>query len=142
MKNFRQFLFKGNVIDLAVAVVIGAAFGAVVTSFVKDLLTPVIGAIGGQPDFSGLFFTVNGSRFNYGNFVNSLLSFILVGAGVYFFVVVPMSRMNARYKQQETATKPATRKCPECFSDIPSEATRCAYCTTDLKGSDKFLKTG
>lgn len=122
MKGFKQFLMRGNVIDLAVAVVIGAAFGTVVSAFVRDLLTPLIAAIGGQPDFSALTFTINGSRFLYGDFINALFSFLLVAAAVYYFVVAPVARL----KKPEAA--PATQKCPECLSEIPLAARRCAHC--------------
>src|SRR4051812_38147344 len=98
LKGFRQFIFKGNVIDLAIAVVIGTAFGAVINAFVKDLLTPLIAAIGGQPDFSSLYFTVNGSRFMYGEFLNAVFSFLIIGASVYFFVVIPVSRLTPSSK--------------------------------------------
>jgi large conductance mechanosensitive channel len=126
LKGWRDFLFRGNVIDLAVAVVIGAAFGAVVTAFVKDLLTPLIAAVAGKPDFSGLTFTVNNSKFLYGDFINAVVSFLLVGTAVYFFVVVPMRAYLAR---TQPAAAPATQKCPECLSEIPAGARRCAHCT-------------
>jgi large conductance mechanosensitive channel len=128
IKGLKDFLFRGNVIDLAVAVVIGAAFGAVVTAFVKDLLTPLIAALVGKPDFSELTLTINNSRFLYGDFINALVSFLLVGAAVYFFVVVPMRYYLARGGPAE----PTTRKCPECLSEIPIAARRCAHCTVVL----------
>ncbi len=130
LKGFRQFLLRGNVIDLAVAVVIGAAFGAVVSALVKDLLTPLIAAIVGKPDFSALTFEVNGSRFLYGEFINALISFLLIGAAVYFFVVVPVNAFMARMRRGEAPPDPTTKKCPECLSDIPIAATRCAFCTS------------
>ncbi|MCM2280200.1 MAG: large conductance mechanosensitive channel protein MscL [Oligoflexia bacterium] len=124
MTGFKKFLLRGNVIELAVAVVIGAAFGGVVTAFVRDLLTPLIAALAGQPDFSSLTFTINGSQFRYGDFINALLSFLLVAGAVYFFVVVPLGRL-----QKPRAGAPALiRKCPECLSEIPNEARRCAHC--------------
>src|SRR5579863_10299621 len=129
MKGFRQFLLRGNVIDLAVAVVIGAAFGTVVSSFVKDLLTPLVAAVFQKPDFSNLYFTVNNSRFSYGNFLNALIAFLVIGAAVYFFVVLPMSAIAARSKREGVAA-PETKKCPECLSEIPALARRCAYCAT------------
>jgi len=129
LKGFRDFMFRGNVVDLAVAVLMGAAFGAVVSAFVKDLLTPLIAAIVGQPDFSALKFTINNSQFLYGDFLNALVSFILVGAAVYFFVVVPMNALLAR-SRRETAAPPATKQCPECLSEVPAQARRCAHCTT------------
>jgi large conductance mechanosensitive channel len=131
MKGFRQVLFRGNVIDLAVAVVIGAAFGAVVSSLVKDLLTPLIAAIFGKPDFSNLYFTVNNSRFNYGNFVNAMIAFVLIGAAVYYFVVVPVNALMARSKR-EAPTVVDKKMCPECLSEIPTQARRCAFCATAL----------
>lgn len=130
-KGFKQFLMRGNVIDLAVAVVIGGAFGAVVTALVKDLLTPLIAAIGGQPDFSALQWTVNGSRFLIGDFINALVAFVMIAAAIYFFVVAPMNALEARRKAQSPAA-PTTKKCPECLSEIPIEARRCAFCAQSL----------
>lgn len=127
-KGFRQFLLRGNVVDMAVGIVIGVAFGSVVTGFVKDLLTPLIAAIVKQPDFSALTFTVNGSKFEYGNFVNALLSFVIIAAAVYFFVVVPVNALVARSRREPPAD-PTTRKCPECLSEIAIAARRCAFCT-------------
>ncbi len=132
MRGFRQFLLRGNVIDLAVAVVVGAAFGAVVTAFVKDLLTPLIAAVGGQPDFSGLYFTVNNSKFLYGDFVNAVVSFVIISAVVYFLVVLPMNSLIARARKAPPAD-PTTRRCPECLSEIPIGARRCAYCTSQIQ---------
>ncbi|MCS6953805.1 MAG: large conductance mechanosensitive channel protein MscL [Bryobacteraceae bacterium] len=129
LKELREFLFRGNVIDLAVAVVMGGAFGAVVNAFVKDLLTPLIAAIGGQPDFSGLTFTINNSKFLYGDFINAVVSFLLVGTAVYFFVVLPTKTIAARTAKAEAPALPATKQCPECLSEIPAAARRCAYCT-------------
>ncbi len=127
LKGFGQFLMRGNVIDLAVAVVIGAAFGAVVTALVKDLLTPLIAAIVGKPNFAALAFTIHHSRFAIGDFINALISFVLVAAAIYFFVVTPMNAMVARFRSPEAA--PAFRECPECLSDIPLAARRCKFCT-------------
>ena len=135
MKGFKQFLLRGNVVDLAVAVVIGAAFGAVVTAFVKDLLTPLIAAIVGKPDFSAFFFDVNGSRFLYGDFVNAAVSFLLVSAAVYFFVVLPINTLIQRYRKAAAPADPTTKKCPECLSEIPIAAKRCAFCTTVMGSS-------
>jgi large conductance mechanosensitive channel len=134
-KGFKQFIFRGNVIDLAVAVVMGAAFGAVVTAFVKDLLTPLIAAIFGKPDFSNLKVTVNNSTFMYGEFINALVSFLLIGIAVYFFVVAPMNALVARMRRGEKAPDPTTKKCPECMSEIPIAARRCAFCTTAVVAS-------
>ena len=130
MKGFKQFLLRGNVVDLAVAVVVGAAFGAVVTAFVKDLLTPLIAAVVGKPDFSAFFFDVNGSRFLYGDFINAAVSFLLVSAAVYFFVVLPINTLIQRYRKAPAPADPTTKKCPECLSEIPIAAKRCAFCTT------------
>jgi large conductance mechanosensitive channel len=132
LKGFKQFILRGNVIELAVAVVIGAAFGAVVTAFVKDLLTPLIAAIFGKPDFSSLTFTVNGSVFLYGDFLNALLAFLLVALAVYFFVVAPMNHLTARLNRGETPPDPTTKKCPECLSEIPIAAKRCAHCASAI----------
>jgi large conductance mechanosensitive channel len=132
MGGFKKFLLRGNVVDLAVAVVIGAAFGAVVQAFVKDLITPLIGAFGGVPDFSALTFTINGSRFLIGDFINNLLSFLLIALIVYYFVVLPVQRLMDRFKPDEPQPAPATRDCPECLSKIPQAARRCAYCTAQV----------
>jgi len=128
MRGFKQFLLRGNVVDMAVGIVIGAAFGTVVSGFVKDLLTPFIAAIVKQPDFSAFTFTINGSKFLYGDFINALVSFIIIAAAVYFFVVLPMNTLVARMRKEPPAD-PTTKKCPECMSEIPIEAKRCAHCT-------------
>ena len=130
--GFRQFLLRGNVIDLAVAVVIGGAFGAVVTALVKDLLTPLIAAIFGAPDFSALTFTVNGSRFLIGDFVNAVVSFVLVAAAVYYVVVIPVNALTERRNRGLAPPDPTTKKCPECLSEVPIAARRCAFCTSTL----------
>jgi large conductance mechanosensitive channel len=131
MKGFKQFLLRGNVVDIAVGIVIGAAFGAVVTAFVKNLLTPFIAAIVHQPDFSALTFTINGSKFLYGEFINALLSFIIIAAAVYFFVVFPVNALIARSRKEPPAD-PTTKKCPDCRSEIAIDARRCAFCTSQL----------
>jgi large conductance mechanosensitive channel len=130
-KGFRQFLLRGNVVDMAVGVVIGAAFGAVVAGLVKDLLTPFIAAIVKQPDFSSLSFAINGSKFLYGDFLNALLAFLIVAFAVYFFVVLPVNAMIARARKEPPAD-PTTKKCPECRSEIAIDAKRCAFCTSPL----------
>jgi large conductance mechanosensitive channel len=132
LKGFRQFLLRGNVIDLAVAVVIGGAFGAVVTALVKDLITPLIAAIVGKPDFSAITFAINGSQFPIGDFINALVSFLLIATAVYFFIVVPMNAFMARMRRGEAPADPTTKKCPECLSDVPIGARRCAFCTSVL----------
>jgi large conductance mechanosensitive channel len=126
IRGFRQFILRGNVVDLAVAVVIGVAFAAVVSAVVKDLLTPLIAAIVGKPDFSNLTFTIHNSTFRYGDVINAIITFLGVAAAVYFFVVLPIERIQARRRQPEQET---TRACPECLSMIPLEARRCAFCT-------------
>jgi large conductance mechanosensitive channel len=133
LKGFKQFLMRGNVVDLAVAVVIGAAFGAVVDALVKDLLTPIIAAVVGKPDFSAIQFTVNGSQFQIGAFINAVLSFVFVAAAIYFFVVTPMNMINERRKRGEAPADPTTKTCPECLSEVPIAARRCAHCTQPLK---------
>jgi len=132
MKGFKQFLMRGNVVDLAVAVVMGATFGAVVTALVKDLLTPLIAAIVGKPDFSDILFTVNKSKFMVGDFINAIVSFLLISAAVYFFVVLPINTLMARLKRGEAHPDPTTKQCPECLSSIPIAAKRCAFCTSAL----------
>ncbi|MBV9440042.1 MAG: large conductance mechanosensitive channel protein MscL [Candidatus Eremiobacteraeota bacterium] len=127
LSGFRAFILRGNVVDLAVAVVIGAAFGAVVTAFVKDLLTPMIAAIGGKPDFGTLAFTINGSRFAYGDFINAFISFLLIALVVYYLVVAPMQRFN-----RPRAEDVATQTCPYCLETVPAAATKCRACTSDL----------
>jgi large conductance mechanosensitive channel len=131
LKDFRQFLLRGNLVDLAVAVVIGAAFGAVVAALVKDIITPLIAAIGGQPDFSGLDFTINKSRFAYGDFFNAILTFIIIAAVVFFFVVKPVNKLLERMQTGE-AVDEETRECPACLSQIPYAARRCAFCTEEV----------
>ena len=130
LKEFKTFLLRGNVVDLAVAVVIATAFGAVVTAFVADLITPLIAAIFGNHDFSALTFTINDSKFLYGAFINAVISFVLIAAAVFFFVVKPVNAMAARRAKDEPA--PTTRDCPECLSEIPLAARRCAYCTAEV----------
>jgi len=127
-KGFRAFLLRGNVVDLAVAVVIGTAFGVVVTAFVKDLVTPLIAAIGGKPDFASLYFTINNSKFLYGDFLNSLLAFVLIAAVIFYFVVLPINALVARSRKEPPAD-PTTKKCTDCLSEIPIAAKRCAFCT-------------
>lgn len=128
LSEFKQFLLRGNVVDLAIGVIVGAAFGGVVSALVADLLTPLIAAVVKVPDFGGLVFTVRGSRFMYGHFLNTLISFLLVSGTVFFFVVKPMNFLIAKTKK-ESAAIPTTKKCPECLSDVPLEAKRCSHCT-------------
>lgn len=131
LNEFKQFLLRGNVVDLAVGVVVGAAFGTIVSALVADLITPFIAAIAKVPDFSGLVFTINGSEFKYGHFINALISFVLVAGAVFFFVVKPMNLLVARSRKGPPAD-PTTKKCSECMSEIPIQAKRCAHCTQSL----------
>jgi large conductance mechanosensitive channel len=131
LKDFKQFLLRGNVVDLAVGVVIGVAFGAVVMAFVEDLITPIIAAIVGKPDFSTLHFVIHKSTFLYGAFINAVLSFVLIAAAVFFFVVRPINALMARRKT-ETPADSTVRDCPECLSSIPIAARRCAFCTAEV----------
>jgi large conductance mechanosensitive channel len=130
-KEFRAFVLRGNVVDLAVAVVIGAAFGAVVQALVKDLITPII-AIPGKSDFSALKFTIRKSTFAYGDFLNSLIAFVSIAAAVFFFVVRPLNHLMARFKTEPDVDS-TTRECPECLSAIPRAARRCAFCTAQVQ---------
>lgn len=132
LKGFRDFILRGNVLDLAVAVVIGAAFGAIVNSMVKDLITPLIGALGGKPDFSGIYFTINNSKFMIGDFINALISFLIISAVVYFAVILPMNKVMARMKRGEKVD-PTEKSCPECLSQVPVKARRCKFCTSVIK---------
>jgi len=125
-------VLRGNVVDLAVAVVIGGAFGAVVTAFVKDLLTPLIAAVAGKPDFSALAFQVNGSKFLIGDAINQVIAFLLIAVAVYFFIVLPVNALVARMNRGETPPDPTTKKCAECLSEVPIAARRCAFCTSSL----------
>jgi large conductance mechanosensitive channel len=132
LSGFKQFILRGNVIDMAVGVVIGAAFAGVVTAFTKDLLTPFIAAIVGKRDFSAITFTINNSVFAVGDFINAAISFLLVAAAVYFFVVTPINAMVSRMRKAPAPADPTTRKCPECLSEIPIEARRCSFCTQPI----------
>ena len=134
LSGFKKFILRGNVVDMAVGVVIGAAFGGVVGSLTKGLLTPFIGALVKLPDFSNLKYNVRGSEFLVGDFLNAVISFLLIAAAVYFFVVVPINWLVARMHKEQAPAAPSTKKCPECMSDIPIEAKRCAHCTQPLMG--------
>jgi large conductance mechanosensitive channel len=129
--GFKQFLLRGNVVDLAVGVVVGAAFGGVVTAFTKDLLTPMIAAVAGKPDFSAIQFTINGSKFPVGDFVNAIVSFLIIAAAVYYMVVLPINALVSRARKEPPAD-PTTKKCPECLSEVPIQARKCAFCTSAL----------
>jgi len=128
-KGFKAFLMRGNVVDLAVAVVMGGAFGAVITALVKDLITPLIAAIFGKPDFS-LIVELGGSKFMVGDFLNAVISFLMVAAAIYFVVIAPVNALMARVKRGEVPPDPTTKKCPECLSEIPLAAKRCAFCAS------------
>jgi len=136
MKNlidgFKNFILRGNVVDLAVGVMIGASFNMVVSGLVKDLLTPLIAAIASQPDFSNLVLTVHGSNLLYGDFLNILISFLITAFAIYFFVVLPVNTLIAKAHKEKTPPDPTMKKCPQCLSDVPMGATRCAYCTSAL----------
>jgi large conductance mechanosensitive channel len=128
LSGFKQFILRGNVIDMAVGVVIGAAFGGVVTAFTKDLLTPLIAAIVGKPDFSAVSFTLHGTLFPVGDLLNAAVSFLLIATAVYFFVVTPVNALVSRMRKAPAPADPTTKKCPECLSEIPIDARRCAHC--------------
>ena len=134
LSGLKQFILRGNVIDMAVGVVIGAAFGGVVTALTKDLLTPFIAAIVGKPDFSAVSFTVHGTVFPVGDFINAAISFLLIAAAVYFFVVTPVNALVARMRKAPAPADPTTKKCPECLSEIPIDARRCAHCSQPVLG--------
>ncbi len=132
LNEFKQFLLRGNVVDLAVAVVVGAAFGAVVTATVEDLITPLVAAIGGETDFSDLKFAINSSEFLYGDFINKVVSFVVIATVVFFFVVTPVNTLISLARGEPSAD-PTTQKCPECLSEIPLDARRCAFCTVEVR---------
>lgn len=133
IKGFKEFILRGNVVDLAVGVIVGASFNGVVSSLVANVITPFIAAIIKSPDFSNLSFTINGSVFLYGNFLNAIISFLIVAITVYFFIVLPINKLTHRAQKSKTTIEPETKKCPECLSVISLEATRCAFCTSILK---------
>jgi large conductance mechanosensitive channel len=132
LKEFRDFVLRGNVVELAVAVVIGAAFGALVTQFVGSFITPLIAAVGGEPDFGDLAFTLNDAEFRYGLFINALLAFLIIAAVVFFFVVRPVNALMERFRPTLPVDRP-TRECPECLSDVPAPARRCSFCTARIE---------
>jgi large conductance mechanosensitive channel len=131
MSGFKTFLLRGNLVDMAVGIVIGIAFGTLVTAFVKDLITPLIAALFGKPDFSGLSFTINNSKFLFGDFLNVVIAFLIIAVVIYFFVVVPYVRFRA-YFEPAPVPAPEMKECPRCLSNIPARATRCLFCTADL----------
>ncbi len=129
LSGFKQFILRGNVVDLAVGVVIGAAFGGVVTAFTAGLLTPLIAAIGGKPDFSSLVYTIHGGVFKVGDFLNAVVSFLIIAATIYFLVITPLNALMAKMAKAPVPAAPTNKKCKECLSDIPIDARRCAFCT-------------
>src|ERR1700694_834337 len=135
MAGFKNFLLRGNLVGMAGGIVIGIAFGTLVTAFVKDLITPLIAALFGKPDFSGLSFTINNSKFSYGDFINVVVAFLIIAVVMYFFVVVPYVRFRARYEPAPVPA-PVMKDCPRCLSNIPAAATRCPFCTADLCAAD------
>jgi large conductance mechanosensitive channel len=134
LDGFKKFVLRGNVVDMAVGIVIGAAFGGVVTSLVKSFIEPLIALIVGKPDFSALALPINGTNFPYGVFLTAVVNFLLIAAAIYFFVVVPVNALVARMNRGEKPPDPTTKKCPECLSEIPIEARRCAHCTQPVMG--------
>jgi large conductance mechanosensitive channel len=134
LSGFKQFILRGNVVDLAVGVVIGAAFGSVVTALTKDLLTPLIAAVVGKPDFSAISFTIGNTVFPIGDFINAAVSFLLIAAAVYFFVVTPINALISRMRKAPAPADPTTKKCPECLSEIPIDARRCSFCAQPVMG--------
>lgn len=133
LKDFKKFILRGNVVDLAVAVVIGAAFTGIVQALVKDLVTPLIAAIGGKPDFSNLYFTINNSRFMYGDLLNAVISFALIAGVVFFLIVQPINKLVAYSNKNKTTEEPTEKKCEHCLSTIPKAAKVCAFCTKSVK---------
>ena len=134
IKDFRDFVLRGNVVDLAVAVVLGAAFGVVVTALTSSFITPLIAAVGGESDFSRLAFTINGSRFTYGVFFNALIAFLILAAVVFFLIVRPLNALMARMHPEEPVAR-VNKPCPECLSEIPTQARRCAFCTAEVRAA-------
>jgi len=133
LKDFKNFILRGNVVDLAVAVAIGAAFGAVVTSLVKDLITPFIAALGGKQNFSNLYFTINHSKFLYGDVINAVISFVIIGAVIFFLIIQPINKLTAVANKNKKPEDPTEKKCDFCLSIIPIDAKKCAFCTSTLK---------
>jgi large conductance mechanosensitive channel len=136
MSGFKKFILRGNVVDLAVAVVIGAAFGAIVTALVKDIITPAISLFGGLPDFGSWVITINGARFMIGDFLNAVITFLIMAFVVYFFIVLPVQKLMDRFKP-EPEHEETQRECPYCLSKIPKNATKCAFCTSELQEPER-----
>lgn len=134
LSGFKQFILRGNVVDMAVGIVIGAAFGGVVTSLVKSLIEPLIALLVGKPDFSSVAFTVGTTKFPVGDFITSIVNFLLIAAAIYFFVVTPVNALVARMRKAPAPADPTTKKCPECLSEIPIDARRCAHCSQPVMG--------
>ena len=134
LSGFKQFILRGNVVDMAVGIVIGGAFGTIVTALVKDIVNPIIALLVGKPDFTGISFTIGSTLFPIGDFITAVVSFVLLAAAVYFFVVTPVNALVARMRKDPAPADPTTRKCPECLSEIPIDARRCAHCTEPVMG--------
>jgi large conductance mechanosensitive channel len=134
LSGFKQFILRGNVVDLAVGVMIGAAFGTIITALVKDIINPIIALLAGKPDFTGIFFTIRGTVFPIGDFITAVFSFLLVAGAVYFFVVTPINALIARTRKDLVPADPTTKKCPECLSEIPIDARRCSHCAEPVMG--------
>lgn len=132
-KDFKSFILRGNAVDLAVAVIVGAAFSAIVTALVKDVITPFIAAIFGKPDFANLYIVVNHSHILYGDFLNAVVSFLIIATVIFFLLVQPINKLIAFSNRKKTTDEPDTKKCPECLSVVPKEAKRCAFCTVTFK---------
>lgn len=132
LNDFKKFILRGNVIDLAVAVIIGTAFNSIITSLVKDLITPLIAAIGGKPDFSNLYFTLHHSQFMYGDLLNAVISFLILASIIFFCVIQPINKLTSLSGRNKKSADPDSKICPECLSTIPIKAVRCAFCTSKL----------
>ncbi|HEX4104531.1 MAG TPA: large conductance mechanosensitive channel protein MscL [Candidatus Paceibacterota bacterium] len=132
LKGFRDFILRGNVVDLAVGVMVGAAFQNVVNALVNDLFSPFISVLFKQPNFSNFTVTIHGSQFQYGSFVNAVISFLVTAFAIYFFVVLPINKLSTRFKKPGSPLPQTTKKCPYCLSDIPKEAKKCAFCTSKI----------
>jgi large conductance mechanosensitive channel len=133
LDGFKKFILRGNVVDMAVGVVVGAAFGSVVMELTKAFLTPLIALLVGKPDYSNLKFTIRDTQFPIGDFINAVISFVLIAAAVYFFVVVPVNWLISRMQRSDQPADPTTKKCPECLSEIPIAARRCSHCTQSVE---------
>ncbi len=141
LKDFKKFILRGNVVDLAVAVVVGAAFNAIIQSFVKDIVLQLVAAIGGKPNFANLYVNLHHSRIMYGDFINNIVSFLIIGTTVFFFVVQPLNKLMSTLNPKDDVEEPAERECPFCLSAVPAAATRCKFCTSKLTPTDTETAT-